>query len=69
MAHMLYKDKLIIASAELNDDSHAWKVRVDISWNLVTDRQFSHKAEAEQFGCEIAKDWIDKHSPEGTKGN
>jgi len=69
MAHMLYNDKLIIASAEFNNDTQAWKVRIDISWNLVADRQFGNKAEAEQFGCEIAREWIDQHSPDNTKGN
>jgi hypothetical protein len=44
----------------------AWKVRIDISWNLVDDRKFNNKAEAEQFGLEVAREWIDKHTPGGT---
>jgi hypothetical protein len=66
MAHMLYRDQLIIASAEFNQDTRAWKVRIDISWNLVDDRKFSNKAEAEQFGLEVAREWIDKRTPGGT---
>jgi hypothetical protein len=66
MAHMLYRDRLIIASAEFNQDSQAWKVRIDISWNLVDDRKFNNKAEAEQFGLEVAREWIDKHTPGDT---
>lgn len=62
MAHVLYNDKLIISYAEFNNETQTWSVRVDISWRLPHQRQFTNKAEAESYGLEIGKQWIDRQS-------
>lgn len=63
MAHVLYDDKLIISYAEFNNETQTWSVRIDISWRLRHDRRFADKAEAESYGLEVAKQWVDKQTP------
>jgi hypothetical protein len=70
MANLLYRDHFIIASADLDDSAGSWKLTVDISWRIDGGRQFlmlypphscKSKDEAESFGLEAGKVWIDEH--------
>jgi hypothetical protein len=70
MANLLYRDHFIIASADLDDASGCWNLTVDISWRIDGGRQFQmlqprhsckSRDEAEGFGLEAGKTWIDEH--------
>lgn len=70
MAQLLYKDKLIFSAAEFTQDAQGWSVRISISWRLLHDLlKFDSQAQAEQFGLEIAKEWIDRHIPNDIEKN
>jgi len=70
MANFMYKDRLIIAFATLDETTELWIANVDISWETGS-QQHSHKItdgamrfkscqDAETFIMEIAKAWVDE---------
>lgn len=70
MANLLYREHLIIASADVDDMDGLWNLSVDISWSMGDSRQFqmlhlsrlcSSKDEIENFGLETGKAWVDEH--------
>jgi len=70
LAQLLYKDKLIFSAAEFTQDARGWSVRINISWRLLQDLlKFDSQAQAEHFGLEIAKEWIDRHTLNDTEKN
>jgi hypothetical protein len=70
MPHLSYKNRLIIASAQVDDITGFWIPVVEISW--VTDGQrrshtiespslnFARWQEAEEHLFDLAKAWIDR---------
>jgi hypothetical protein len=70
MANLLYRNHFIIASADLDTTDGSWNLTIDISWRVDGGRQFqmlhpSHscnsKGDAETFGLEAGKAWVDEH--------
>ena len=64
MASALYNGKLIIASAEFSNSTQSWKITIDITCHMVKEHKVKSKVQAEQVGIAIAKEWIDKYSPD-----
>jgi hypothetical protein len=70
MAVALYKDHLVVSSAMFLPDEQQWIPSVIISWKTGNQHQFhdikglpdrfNGKQEAENFGMEAAKAWINK---------
>jgi uncharacterized membrane protein len=71
MASTLYKKRLVVASADLNQVSKLWKASVAVFW--VTDTQklhtisdiagsFATRSKAETFASEVGKIWIDSQA-------
>jgi hypothetical protein len=71
MAHRVYREHTIISSAALDEITQQWLPFVSISWKskdnrseiqLLTNSQALRASfrEAESFGLERAKDWIDR---------
>ena len=69
VATTLYRDYLIIVSSDLVETRGKWSIWVGVYWsyndegqskvlNSVTDT-FESKQEAEKFGLQMAKEWID----------
>jgi hypothetical protein len=72
MATLLYLNYLIVTSSQFDHVKRCWDIWVSVQWHLdgtwrykilngPADR-FKGKDEAEQFGFEIGKDWVDKRS-------
>jgi hypothetical protein len=69
MAALVYKEFLIIAFGMFDKEKEVWMPRVDVSWHSATGLEshtindsvdcFGTKLEAETFGVEVAKAWID----------
>jgi hypothetical protein len=69
MGIALYKDHLVVSSAKSHHDER-WIPTITISWKTGREyhfhniggfpQRFDHKEEAENFGMEAAKAWIDK---------
>lgn len=71
MVSRLYKKRLVVPSADLNQVSKLWKASVAVFW--VTDIQklhkisdiagsFESKIKAEAFASEVGKIWIDSQA-------
>jgi hypothetical protein len=70
MAALRYKSILIIATGLYNNTKGVWIPIVDLSWgtdsyrgsHVINDfsRSFQTKGEAETFGLEIARAWVDE---------
>jgi hypothetical protein len=71
MASCHYKNFLIVVYAVFDQVRALWTMTVDVSWDCVTDhhgyrlldhpdRSFEAEDEAEQWGFEIGKEWVDK---------
>ena len=70
MANLLYKDRLIITLATLDETKGCWIPTVDISWTqnayqhshriTYSESQLKSRQEAEDFILEVAKAWIDE---------
>jgi hypothetical protein len=71
MAALLYRQYLIIATGQYDNVKDIWLSIIDLSWgsgpyrgsHVINDssRSFQTKEEAETFGVEIGKAWIDEH--------
>jgi hypothetical protein len=71
MAVTLYKEHLVVSSPVFSPDENGWIPSVIISWTIGTQHQFhdikglpnrfDDKQEAENFGMEAAKAWVDEH--------
>jgi hypothetical protein len=69
MAHLLYKEHLIIVVTRLDEISRVWIPMADISWGTDGQREshtitgslhpFKNWQDAEAFMIEMAKSWID----------
>ena len=69
MAALLYKHFLIIATCQYDRVKGAWLSIVDVSWgsdpyrgaHVISDfsKSFQTRDEAETFGVEIGKAWVD----------
>jgi hypothetical protein len=72
MAVTLYKEHLVVSSATLHPDEQRWIPSAIISWKTGREHQFhdikglpnrfDEKLEAENFGLEAAKAWIDERA-------
>jgi hypothetical protein len=72
MATLLYKDHLIVASADCNPADNEWIPMVTISWKndghqelhtlASPPNRFASRWEAEASGIEKGKTWIDSHT-------
>jgi hypothetical protein len=71
MASLFYKNRLIIVSAQFDEDAKSWFPMVDVSWGTDGQRG-SHTMtgplyhsdtwqDAERHTIELAKAWIDDH--------
>ncbi|HJU62272.1 MAG TPA: hypothetical protein VJ864_09510 [Candidatus Binatia bacterium] len=68
MASQLYKGRLIVAEAIINELTGQWRVMIDItSLNgrqsrvlKISSQESATKEEAETFGVKSAQDWIDQ---------
>jgi hypothetical protein len=70
MAISLYKDHLVVSSATFHAAERRWIQSVIISWKIGTQHHFhdikslpkffDDKRQADSFGMEAAKAWIDK---------
>jgi hypothetical protein len=69
MANVFYKDRLIVAFANLNPSNKEWSPGAEITWKAegqryshtiggLTDR-FKTSDDAERFVVNLAKTWID----------
>ena len=69
VARLLYRDYLIVASTDRLETTGGWTLWVGVYWscngeyqskvlNSMTDT-FESKHEAEKFGLQMAKEWID----------
>ena len=69
MANLYYNDRLIIAYASLNQSTKLWSAGAEITWKCDGERhshtlggladRFKSAEEAERFGVNLAKTWID----------
>jgi hypothetical protein len=73
MATLLYDAYLIVASSQRGETTGRWTVWVGVYWgsegtreskvfNSLTDT-FDTKNEAEKFGLQMGKEWIEKRQP------
>jgi hypothetical protein len=71
MAITLYKEHLVVSTANFHSNEHRWIPSVIISWKVGRQHHFhdiknfpnlfgDEQQEAENFGMEAAKAWIDK---------
>jgi hypothetical protein len=70
MAITLYNEHLVVSRATLHPDEQRWIPSVIISWKVGTQHRFHdikgfpnrfvQKQEAEDFGIEAAKAWVDE---------
>jgi hypothetical protein len=70
MAIILYKEYLVVSSATFHSDEQGWIPSIIISWKTGrrhhfhdirgVPNRFGDKQEAENFGMEAAKAWVDK---------
>jgi hypothetical protein len=70
MASAVHKERLVVSSPTFHPDERRWIPSVTISWRVGRENhfhdikgfptRFDHKEEAEIFGMEAAKAWIDK---------
>ena len=69
MATAIYKGYLIVSHANQNSVSGRWSVTVDISDRTGSGRsetiyrrdQFQSRDEAERWGIEQGREWVDRH--------
>ena len=74
MAALLYEGCLILASSDRVETTGKWTIWVGVYWSSGGRRErkvfssftniFDTKDEAENFGFQIAKEWIDKGKPD-----
>jgi hypothetical protein len=72
MATLLYQGYLIVASSQRIETSGRWGVWVGVYWDANNERQskvfnslpdtFDTKKEAEKFGLQMGKEWIEKRN-------
>jgi hypothetical protein len=77
MAVTLYHEHLVVSSPIFHPDENRWIPSVIITWKVGTQHQFhdikglpnrfDDKQEAEAFGMEAAKAWLDDHTVEQRK--
>jgi hypothetical protein len=70
MAITVYKEHLVVSSAKFHPDEQRWILSVIISWKVGTQHhfhdikglpnRFEDKQQADDFGMEAAKAWIDQ---------
>jgi hypothetical protein len=70
MAVTLYKEHLVVSRPTLHPHEQRWIPSVIITWKVGTEHhfhdikglpnRFEDRQEAENFGMEVAKAWIDK---------
>jgi hypothetical protein len=65
MASLTYKDRLVIVTADPDKNTGAWAVRIEISHTIKPGKHFSSLKEAEDFGVQFAKDYIDIRTERG----
>lgn len=71
MISVLYNGYLIVSVAIEEDSTHRWGLTVDIttrqpglqSHSIYTPYEFEAKEEAERYGMEEARAWVEKQSP------
>jgi hypothetical protein len=71
MANLFYKNRLIVVSAQFDEDARSWFPIVDISWETDGQRgshtmngplyHFDNWLDAERHTTELAKAWIEDH--------
>jgi len=70
VASLLYKNYLIVATASFDENSQTWTPTVFVSWRTPDGKRefhtieskayrFDHRADAETFGIQLAKSWVD----------
>ena len=68
MTSQLYKGRLIVTEATINEGTGRWRVMVDITLLIdrysrvlkVPSQELETKEEAEAFGVKLAQEWIDQ---------
>jgi hypothetical protein len=71
MANLLYRDYFIMAVADFDHTGECWNLSIDISWRIDGGRRFQMlrssqpfkgKEQAESFGLDTGKAWIDERN-------
>jgi hypothetical protein len=65
MANLTYKDRLVIVTADPDKNTGTWAARIEISHTIKPGKQFGSLKEAEDFGVQFAKDYIDIRTAPG----
>jgi hypothetical protein len=70
MAIALHKERIVVSSPTFHPDDRRWIPSVIISWKVGREnhfhdikgfpKRFDYKEEAEKFGMEAAKAWIER---------
>ena len=62
MANKLYKGRLVIAAANLDNATGKWTPRITIAHTMYPPMSFDTEQEAETFALKFATDYIDERT-------